>query len=142
MDAGDVRRPAHVHRFEAMPQARKGARNGYSAATATPEVAPGTDTLAMVSMLLGAAGMATRVKALAWVALFAGLSAAANWRRPDGDARAVVGAFMYVGACACACALRIVSVCWIRRWIGSKGGPAQGACGGGFVFLLKALTDG
>lgn len=109
MVVDDGKRPGRVRRFEAMPQLRKGARLGYSAATATPEVAPGADFLATTSIVLAFGGMATRIKACAWVALFACLSSGANWRRPDGDARAIVGAFMYV------CGVYIVLHSWMAR---------------------------
>jgi hypothetical protein len=90
---------AAVHKFEAMPRPSKGRKRGSSrsAVAAVTQQEPGSlDFLATLSMLLGVAGMATRAKVLVWLAVFSGLSAGANLRRSDGDARAVVGAFMYV----------------------------------------------
>jgi hypothetical protein len=93
----DPRRRNHVTRFEAMPQLSSKGRRGQQ------EPAGSLDFLATLSMLLGVGGMATRAKILAWLALFACLSAGANLRRSDGDARALVGAFMCVCVCECAC---------------------------------------
>jgi hypothetical protein len=91
----DPRRPSQVHKYEAMPQLPEGRRRGAAGAMAQQE--PGSlDFLATLSMLLGVGGMATRAKLLVWLSVFACLSAGANLRRSDGDARAVVGAFMYV----------------------------------------------
>lgn len=90
----DPRQPGRINRFEVMPQAPT---KGQQSLTGQ-DIPASLNVLAAASMLLGAAGMATRAKSLAWLALLACMSAGANLRRQhDGDARAAVGAFMYVG---------------------------------------------
>lgn len=100
MTNDDPRRPERVARFQqATPHipTKKGQDSSILTAARADTPAPSSlNVMAVVSTVLGGAGMATRSKWLAWPALFACLSAAANVRtQHDGEMRAVVGAFMF-----------------------------------------------
>lgn len=99
----DPRRPERVARFQATPHipTKKGQEDSsiLTAARVDTPAPSSLNVMAVLSTVLGGAGMATRSKYLAWPALLACLSAAANVRKQhDGEMRAVVGAVMYVRA--------------------------------------------